>query len=165
MSATKNVLRAVLGCGFALLTAAASATAFKPYPGAQVDEYATAAANRRLAGTGQPAARTTIYATIDDYDKVFAFYRKQGRVFALAKGLGAATRLPEGKKLRQSYVLLDGADGLAKSRRWVKIQSPYVGPLWKSELRPGEAPLKELTAILYSERPESPQAADGRVSR
>jgi hypothetical protein len=154
MSALKNVLAAVaLGCGAALLAGPAMAGAFKAYPGAQLDEYATAAANRRLAGTGQPAARTTIYATIDDYGKVFGFYRKQGRVFALPKELGTATKLPEGKTLRQSYVILDGADGLAKSRRWVKIQSPYVGPLWKPELRPGDAPLKELTAILYTERP------------
>ncbi|MGB0127656.1 MAG: hypothetical protein WBP72_08455 [Rhodocyclaceae bacterium] len=153
MNAMKNVLRAVVGCGFALLTVAANAGAFKLYPGAQLDEYASAAANRRLVATGQPVARTTIYATVDDYDKVFTFYRKQGRVFNLPKELGTATKLPEGKKLRQSYVILDGATTLAKAKRWVKVQSPYAGPTWKAELKPGEAPLKELTAILYSETP------------
>lgn len=145
------VLRITLACVLAFAAAVAAAGTFKPYPGAQVDEHATAASNMRRTTGGGPAGKATIYATIDDFDKVLSFYRKQGRVFALPPGLGKAMRLPEGKTLRQTYILLDRAKTLEKSKRWIKIQSPYVGPLWKSELKPGDAPVKELTAILHYE--------------
>jgi hypothetical protein len=64
-------------------------------------------------------------------------------------GLGQPSDLPEGKKLRQMYLILDGASGLRTSKSWVKIQSPYVGPTWKTDLKPGDTPIRELTAIMH----------------
>lgn len=153
MSTARNLCHAALLSGVLATSGVSHAAPLTRYPGAQVDEHTTAAANRRLERikSGQRPRNTTIYATTDPYEKVVAFYRKRGRVFTLPGGLGKPTALPEGKKLHQTYIILDGAGGLTASKRWVKIQSPYVGPVWKNELKKGDKPVKELTAILYVE--------------
>lgn len=153
MQITKNLCHAALLCSVVATSSVSHAAPLARYPGAQIDEHTTAAAYHRLARikSEQRARKTTIYATTDPYEKVVAFYRKRGRVFTLPGGLGKPTALPEGKKLHQTYIILDGASGLTASKRWVKIQSPYVGPVWKNELKKGDKPVKELTAILYIE--------------
>lgn len=151
MSLANDLCRAALLCAVLASSAIALAAPFERYPGAQIDEHTTDAANFRLARieSGQRTRKTTIYATTDPFDKVLAFYRKRGRVFTLPGGLGKPSDLPEGKQLHQTYIILDGASGLTASKRWVKIQSPYVGPVWKNVLKKGDKPVKELTAILY----------------
>ncbi|MBS1171818.1 MAG: hypothetical protein H6R12_648 [Proteobacteria bacterium] len=143
-------LKILFAFGLATGALLAQAAPFKPYPGAQIDEYTTEAVNRRAASkTGEDAGKTTIYVTTDAYEKVVAFYRRSGREFVMPGGLGQPSDLPEGKKLRQMYLILDGASGLRTSRSWLKIQSPYVGPTWKTDLKPGDAPIRELTAIMH----------------
>jgi hypothetical protein len=151
MSIARDLCRTTLLCAILASSAIARAASFERYPGAQIDEHTTDAANYRLARveSGRRTHKTTIYATTDPFDKVLAFYRKRGRMFTLPGGLGKPSDLPEGKQLRQAYVILDGASGLKASKRWVKIQSPYVGPVWKNVLKKGDKPVKELTAILY----------------
>lgn len=148
-----DVCRAALLCAVLASSGISRAAPFERYPGAQIDEHTTEAANLRVARTkrDRQTRRTTIYATTDPFDKVLAFYRKRGRVFTLPGGLGKPTDLPEGKQLHQTYVILDGARGLTASKRWVKVQSPYVGPVWKNVLKKGDKPVRELTAILYVE--------------
>jgi hypothetical protein len=147
-------MRTALGLSLlcALHVLPAGAAPFKPYPGAQIDDRTTRLINPRAEESRASRSRTTtIYITTDSYDKVLAFYRRLGREFVLPGGLGRPTGLPEGKKLRQTYIILDAARGLKASKRWVKIQTPYVGPAWKTRLKPGEEPLKEMTAIMYVE--------------
>jgi len=146
----RNAWRLLLACVLAAGAGLAHGAPFKPYPGAQVDEYTTEAVNRRAASrAGEEMGRTTIYVTTDAYEKVVAFYRRSGREFVMPGGLAQPSDLPEGKKLRQIYLILDGAASLRTSRNWVKIQSPYVGPTWKAEIKPGDTPIRELTAIMH----------------
>jgi hypothetical protein len=131
------------------------AGAFKPYPGAQIDERTTEIANLRATATpGGPARKTTVYVTSHSYDKVVAYYRNLGREAALpaAPGKPAKPAKPEdGKPLRQTYIMLDNAPALRLSKRWVKVQSPYGGSLWAEAAKPADPPEQELTGILYVE--------------
>lgn len=146
----RNSLRIAFACAVACHTALAPAAPFQRYPGSHVDEHTTELVNRRSAAKGaQAVARTTIYVTTDPYEKVLAWYRKFGREFVMPGGLAKPTDLPEGKKLRQTYYILDSSPGLRGSKNWVKIQSPYAGPPWKPELKDEEKPMKELTAIMH----------------
>lgn len=130
--------------------AAGSAQALPPfpvYPGARVEAPASSLYRRPAADEQR---KTTIYVTTDSYDKVRAFYLRRGREFEMPGGLGQAVRLPDGKKLRQSYITLDGAAGLRNSKRWVKIQWPYARAAWGEKAQTA-ADGRDLTAIMQVE--------------
>ncbi len=140
-------------CWLASQSAIALAGAFKPYPGAQIDERTTEIANLRAAATpGSPARKTTVYVTPHAYDKVVAYYRNLGREAALPAAPGKpAKKPPEVKPLRQTYIILDNAPALRLSKRWVKVQSPYGGSIWAEAPKSADQPEQELTGILYVE--------------
>jgi hypothetical protein len=139
-----------LACALGLHAVAVPAAPFQRYPGSHVDEHTTELVNRRnTTKAGEAASRTTIYVTTDTYEKVLAWYRKFGREFVMPGGLAQPTDLPEGKKLRQSYYIFDNSTSLRGSKSWVKIQSPYAGPPWKSSPKDEDKPMKELTAIMH----------------
>ena len=140
-------------CWLAGQPAIALAGAFKPYPGAQVDERTTEIANLRAAAApGSPARKTTVYVTPHAYEKVVAYYRNLGREAALPAPPGKpAKKPPDVKPLRQTYIILDNAPALRLSKRWVKVQSPYGGSIWAEAPKPADQPEQELTGILYVE--------------
>lgn len=143
-------IKLTITCLFACHALVAAAAPFQRYPGAQIDERTTELVNRRAAAKGgEAAAKTTIFVTTDTYEKVLAYYRKFGREFVMPGGLAQPSDLPEGKKLRQTYIVLDGSSSLRSSKSWVKIQNPYVGPVWKTQLKPDDKPMRELTAIMH----------------
>jgi hypothetical protein len=142
----------VAACWFASQSVIAQAGAFKPYPGAQIDEKSTEIANLRAgAAPGSPARKTMVYVTAHSYDRVVAFYRGLGREAALPATPGKPAKLPEGKPLRQTYIILDDAPALRLSKRWVKVQSPYVGSIWSEAAKGAAPPVQDLTGILYVE--------------
>ena len=97
MSLASDLCRTVLLCAVLASPAIALAAPFERYPGAQVDEHTTDAANYRLARieSGKRTRTTTIYATTDPFDKVLAFYRKRGRVFTLPGGWASPAVCPK----------------------------------------------------------------------
>jgi hypothetical protein len=136
---------------WAAALAAAGAQALPPfpvYPGARVEAPAPSIYRRR---DSDEQRKTTIYVTSDAYEKVRAFYLRRGREFEMPGGLGQSAALPDGRKLRQSYITLDGAAGLRNSKRWVKIQTPYSRPAWSGQAEAGEAPAGDTTAIMHVE--------------
>jgi len=116
------------------------------YRGAKVDQVATAEA-QRLAAT-DPGLEVTVSVTADSFDKVYEFYKGFAHEYHM---LGKRVRkLPTGQELRDAFFLLDDAKDLVSSKKWVKIQRPYIG----AGLAHGSstAETRDVTAIVLSQR-------------
>jgi hypothetical protein len=98
------LLLAVLG-----MLPPATAQDFKIYPGSVRDQ--------------QAARSTEVYATTDKFDQVYAFYKS---VYRESPNSLPAPELPSGKPVRWAFFILDDAKTLARSRHWLKIQTPYI---------------------------------------
>ena len=93
------------------------------YPGAKLDRASTDEA--KAAAAAEPEVEVTVYTTSAPFDKFYGFFAKNGREF---KVIGSRMRkLPNGQDLRDAFFILDGAENLAVSKRWVKLQRPYLG--------------------------------------
>lgn len=118
----------------------------KIYSGARIDAASTAQAHDISAG--RPDLDVTVYTTADPFEKVFAAFQKKGREF---KVIGSRTRkLPNGQELRDAFFLLDNALDLASSRRWVKLQRPYLGQYGLARNSDGQYDIRDVTAIVLS---------------
>lgn len=106
-----------------VFSAGVMAAEFKPYPAAKVDEKATKAARD---ATGMMT--TTIYTTIDSYDKVYAFYKTIGKEYKMPPAEGSFN-LRSGGVLKEAYFIFDGAADIIESKNWIKIQRPYLGAM------------------------------------
>jgi hypothetical protein len=105
-----------------------SATDFKPYPGAVLDEGLTKEA-QEMAANAKLTTKTNIYATNDTFEKVFLFYKGMGKEYKVpTRNEGKLQTLPSGKEIKAAFVIFDGAKNLGASKLWVKIQRPYLGP-------------------------------------
>jgi hypothetical protein len=108
---------------FSLAAIGSGQQANRVYPGAKIDQAATNTA--RTLASSRPDFETTVYTSTDSFDRVYAFYKKSGREY---KAIGSGARkLPNGQTLQDAFFLLDNAASLADSKRWVKIQRPYIG--------------------------------------
>ena len=125
-----------------------SAADFKIYPGAKVDEKLTKEANdfgaKAAAGSKMTIPRATIYTTGDAYEKVYSFYKGVGKEYKMPNVSGTKNKLPSGKELKSSCFIFDGAKDLMSSKRYARIQRPYIGTDMK------EGP--DMTYILVSEK-------------
>jgi hypothetical protein len=116
------------------------------YPGARVDVPSTQQA--RNISAGQPDLEITVYNTADPYYKVFAFFQKKGKEF---KTLGSnARKLPNGWELHDAFFILDDAPTMASSKRWVKLQYPYIGQYGLTRNTSGQYDIRNVTAIVFS---------------
>lgn len=113
------------------------------YPGAKLDQAATNTA-RNLASS-RPDFETTVYTSADSFDQVYAFFKKNATE---SKVIGSGARkLPNGQTLRDAFFLLDHAASLADSKRWVKIQRPYIGEHGLSRAA-AKNDIRDITAIV-----------------
>lgn len=131
----------------------APAADFKPYPGAGVDEGATREA--RQAADQSPLQPTkmvpTIYLTDAPFEKVAAFYRGLGREYKMPGRQGQGPqKLPGGRDLKEAYFIFDGAKDLMTSRRWAKVQRPYIGGMKMVGRTPQFQDIREVTVIILS---------------
>ena len=122
---------------------------FQPYPGARVDEAATrkareAAAQSHLHSQELPP---TIYLTQDSWEKVAAFYRSRSREYKMPPGV-PPQKLPGGREFKEAFFIFDGAKDLVTSRRWIKVQRPYVGDVRLSGSAPQFLDIREVTVII-----------------
>jgi hypothetical protein len=119
-----------------------SAAEFKVYPGAKLDEQATKQA-MDIAAQAKQAGKSTIYTTKDSFKQVALFYKGLGKEFSMPRssGISGQPKKYEKYELWEAYFILDGAQDLSSSKRWVKIQRPYIG-----------AEVKDLTAIISVEK-------------
>jgi hypothetical protein len=137
----RQVLYALaLSCILALPGQAAE---FVLYPGATLDEAATKEAMEAAAAAKMTGVKTAIYTTSDAFAKVAKFYQGMGTEYAMPRASGVSGQPKKSAEydLWEAYFILDGAKGLASSKRWVKVQRPYIG----------EA-VQDVTAIVVTEK-------------
>ncbi len=125
------------------ISIAALAADFTPYPGATLDEEATAEARGFAVEAKLKDLKPYIYTTPDPFEKVAAFYKARGRELIVpgASGTGGKPKKKETFDLWEAYFLLDNATDLESSRLWVKVQRPYVSE-----------EIKDLTVIIVTDR-------------
>jgi hypothetical protein len=117
----------------------------KIYPGARLDPTGTEQA--RNLSAGQPDLDITVCITADPFEKVYDFFGKKGREF---KTIGTRVRkLPNGQELHDAFFILDNASDLASSKRWVKLQRPYIGQYGLARNSAGRE-IRDVTAIVFS---------------
>jgi hypothetical protein len=132
----------------AIAALAAEQQADKVYPGARMDAPGTEQAKNLAAG--QPDLEITVCTTVDPYYKVFAYFEKKGREF---KPVGSRVRkLPNGESLHDAFFILDSAPTIVSSKRWVKLQYPYIGQYGLSRNKTGQYDIRDVTAIVFSEK-------------
>lgn len=94
------------------------AQSFAAYPGARPDEKAS-----RASSAVTPGVECRVFTTYDSFDKVYAFYRGKYKEFTAPF---PHQKLPDGREVKWSFFILDGAADLAHSRSWMKIQRPAI---------------------------------------
>jgi len=154
LSAWRNTMKMLRICvaltttiGLSILAFAAD---FKPYPGAKLDEEATRD-SAEAARKADPAATAAVYTTSDPFAKVAAFYKELGTEYAMpmASGTSGKPKKRAGYDLWEAYFILDGAQDLARSRLWVKVQNPAIG-LYADEMHPVN--IRAVTVIILSQK-------------
>jgi hypothetical protein len=127
---------------------------FKPYPGATVDEAATRAARQDAAQSPLQLKEMviTIYLTNTPFEKVAAFYRGLAREYKMPGSQDRGPqKLPSGQELKAAYFIFDGSPDLVTSRRWAKVQRPYIGDMKMVGRTPQYQDVREVTVIILSE--------------
>jgi hypothetical protein len=114
------------------------------YPGAKIDQAATNEA--RSAASSRPDFETTIYTTSDSFEAVYAFFKRNAKEY---KVFGSGSRkLPNGETLQDAFFLLDEAANLPQSKRWVKVQRPYIPEHGLARTAPNAGAIRNITAIV-----------------
>lgn len=120
---------------------------FKLYKNAKLDAAATEEAMRLAAR--DPGLEVRVYVTSDPFEKVYEFYKEIGREYQMA---GKRVRkLPNGRELRDAFILLDSENNIVASKLWVKIQRPYIGAGLDRKGEP-MSEIRDVTAIVLSQR-------------
>ena len=144
----KKIAYAWLSIAFTLATLIFAAE-FKSYPGSKVDEEATKDASKAAAAAGADL-KATVYTTSDSFEKVALFYKGIGKEYLMPRASGTAgkPKKREGYDLWEAYFILDGANDLAGSKLWVKVQRPYVG----MPSGANSAAVRDVTAIVVTQK-------------
>jgi hypothetical protein len=137
----------VMAC-FCVVMAAAGQQAARVYPGARLDRTATEQA--KVGPAAQPEFEVAVYTTADGFDKVYGFLQKSGREY---RPIGSRVRkLPNGQEMRDAFFIFDGAPNLTASKRWAKIQRPYIGEYGLARNGGGQNDIKNVTAIVLNRK-------------
>jgi hypothetical protein len=161
----------VLAAAAGLLASPALAE-YKPYPRAKPDpeiERKAAASSQQFGS--DPSVKRTILTTDDSFEKVLEFYRPLGKEYKMPyppsvkvkgyerdlpakvvvgpKGIEAT---PSGVKVKQAFVIFDGAPDIGRSKDWVTVTSPIVSDVKKDgdNFRYGEP--RKGTAIMRAQK-------------
>jgi hypothetical protein len=116
--------------GGILLATAAQAADLKVYPGARLDRAEMKKYQAQLAKLSDAARKLAgeqkIFVTHDPFPKVYAFYSKLYKETNLTMKK-TDQPMPGGKRLSDAFFCLDGADSIAVSKHWLKVQYPFIG--------------------------------------
>lgn len=142
-----NLWRALTLLGVAAVAAAQLAP--KQYPGAKIDQAGTNEA--KMAAAAQPDIEMTVFTTPDPFEKVYEFYKKTGKEY---KVIGSGARkLPNGQDLKNAFFILDEGNNLVTSKRWVKLQRPYIGQYGLARnTSQAQNDVRDVTAIVLTVR-------------
>jgi hypothetical protein len=146
---------------------AALAAAFKPYPGAKLDEQATNQTRQIAAKAGGEAqlGKWQIWITSAPFDQVLAFYRKNGAKEFMLKTpyrtgeheetlppLVVQGAPPGGLKVQFAIFILDDAASIQRSKQWLEITRPSILLRDLSKLPQWKLDTRDLTGIAYVEK-------------
>jgi hypothetical protein len=145
-------LAAVATLALTLATGAA-AEGFKLYPGATKYSPPDTPATRRFAEALRPGLTITAYLTSDPYEKVVDFYKKLGKEFA-RPGAPPLRKLPDGRQMRKTFLILDGVTDIGASKRWISVQRPFVGA---PTVAGGAPDVRDVTEIVLTEKKDAPK--------
>lgn len=139
------------------------------YPGATVDPALGRKAQQEAAAQGLPqtGAKVEIATTTDSFEKVLAFYQKAGKEFRLGvrpgkpdpgyerelPGSTVPGGPPSGLKVKQSVIILDGADSMATSKDWLSVMRPFI---FSSHVENGKfvfSDVRDITVIVRTRQP------------
>lgn len=137
-------------------TAASAGERFKLYPGAVRYVPPETESNRQFLDALRPGTTITAYFTNDSFEKVVTFYRALGTEYTGAKK-APAQKLPNGQKIRKTFVILDGAPDLRASRSWLSVQHPFIGSVSQQEGAPKYEDIRDVTEIVVTERKPVPR--------
>ncbi len=142
-----------------------SAADFKPYPGSKEDAKATKEARDAAVAAGMADARITIYTTSDSFEKVAGFYKGIGKEYSMprASGTSGTPKKRPGYDLWEAYFIFDGANDLAASKVWIKVQRPYIGSISGGKVKmegrgvpalptPKSEDVRDVTAIVLTQK-------------
>jgi hypothetical protein len=133
---------------FCAVMAALGQTPARVYPGARLDRGATEQA--KIEPGVQPDQEVTVYTTGDAFETVYGYFQKNGKEFKI---IGSrARKLPNGKELRDAIFILDDGQDLTSSKRWVKIQRPYIGQFGLGRNGAGQNDIRDITAIVLTRK-------------
>jgi hypothetical protein len=133
-----------------LLSGAAAAGHFIPYPGASRYIPHNTEANRQWTDALRPGISITAWLSEDTFEQVLGFYRAVGREFKPPNGL-PAEKLPSGQVIQKSFVILDGAPDRATSRHWIRIQRPFIAAARTQGAPQQYQDVRDVTEIVLTE--------------
>ncbi len=132
---------------FLLLSSVALAQTARPYPGAKIDDAATSQA--RAAAASDPGVEVTVYTTNDDFEKVYKYFKSSPA--KEYKVIGARTRkLPTGQEMKDAFFILDDAATIVGSKKWIKIQRPYIGQFGLAKIGARKEDVRDVTAVVLT---------------
>mgnify|MGYP001568033131 CR=1 FL=1 len=136
-------MKRVIGCAILTLWVSSAggvfAAGFKSYPGAKLDESASATASKVQSGT-----QVEVYITKDGFEKVSAFYKGLCKEYAMP---AKPPKLESGQIVQWGFFIVDGGKDLTSSRHWFKVQRPYVGSTKMAGGKAVFADVRDVTVI------------------
>jgi hypothetical protein len=141
------------------LSAGGGEKAFKLYPGATQYTPPDTEETRQFTSALRPDTKITAYLSNDSFEKVVAFYRGLGKEYSGRKA-PVVDKLPNGNRIRKTFVILDGAPDLLSSREWIRIQRPFVGSATREEGKPVSREVRDVTEIVLTEKEEVEKKKD-----
>ncbi len=139
---------------FLTLPAAAVAEDFKPYPGATQYTPPDSEETRAFMSAVRPGTTITAYLTGDSFEKVVVFYAGLAREYANPAKHPTA-RLPDGRQIRKTFFILDGAADLRSSRSWVSVQHPFIGSVSHEAGPPEYNDVRDVTEIVLTQKKQA----------
>jgi hypothetical protein len=142
----------ILALGVLLPALGFSASLFKVYPGAKLEDVYEPKQTEMEAKVAK-AAKVIIFTTSAPFETVVAFYSGEAKEYKIPGSTGHPTKLPSGQELKEAYFIFDNAADIMTSKHWIKIQRPYLSRTQTNQGLQGRYQgVREVTAIIEEDK-------------
>jgi hypothetical protein len=135
----------------ALSAGAAEPKAFRLYPGASQYVPPDTPATEQFSHNLRPGTTITAYLTSDPFDKVVAFYTAIGKEYTPDRK-PPEQKLPDGKRIKRAFVILDGAPNLLASTQWIRVQRPFFTAAAGKDGKAEYHDVRDITEIVLTDK-------------
>jgi hypothetical protein len=146
------------------LAASAAGEGFKLYPGATKYTPPATEDTKLFTDSLRPGTKITAYLTKDSFDKVVAFYKGLGKEYS-HPGAPATGKLPSGQEIRKTFLILDGAPDIIRSRSWISVQHPFLGAVSRQGGALQYKDVRDETEIVLTEKSETAKKTKAGVTK